>query len=81
MTKESTRLERSSLSGAVLSPLGLQYWGIEHTKAGLNVLGNAGRHIPYADLAGPAAVTKALGFTSIALTLKDCEFAFLIFFL
>lgn len=55
----------------VLRPLGHPYWGAEQTDTGITFLGRAERQVPFSELAGPATLTKTLGFSAVTFPLND----------
>ncbi len=64
------RLQRSTLNGVILKPLGLSYWGIEQTDDGFTLRGGKVQQVAFSELAGPAKIGKAVGFTAIVLPTK-----------
>ena len=65
------KIQRSRLTGALLRPFGLRYWGVEQTDFGITFHGRARRHIPFSEMVAPAKVTRSFGFSTVALPLKD----------
>ena len=61
---------RGSLSGLFLSLFGHRYQGIEITDSGLTLLARTSKDVPFTELAGPALVTKTLGFSAVALPIN-----------
>ena len=66
-----SKLRRSSLSGALLRPLGYSSWGVEQIETGIGFLGRARRQVPFSDWAGPAKMFRTLGFSGISVPLAD----------
>ncbi|WP_299376610.1 UvrD-helicase domain-containing protein [uncultured Kiloniella sp.] len=71
--KSPMRLQRSSLNGVFLRPFGLTFLGIEQTASGLKLLGGQQEFIDFSDLSGPITVGKIIGFSLIALPVKNGE--------
>ena len=63
-------LQRGTLNGAVLRPLGLSYSGIEQTKFGFQLIGKPKTAVRFSDLSAPVRVEKILGFIAIVLPTK-----------
>lgn len=64
------QLKRRAWRGAFLRCLGHASWAAEQTPAGINFFG--GHHqAPFSSWAGPAQITRTLGFTTIEIPLTD----------
>lgn len=70
VSRSHPQLQRSTLNGAVLRPLGLTFWGIEHAASGLKLLGKKPRYVEFSELSGSATVKKVFGFSTITLPIK-----------
>lgn len=64
-------LKRSSLSGALLRPLGLSSWGAQQTETGISFLGGTRDQVRFSDWAGPVELVSTLGFPTLAVPLTD----------
>ena len=59
------------MAGVVLRPLGHRYWGAAQTDSGLTLLGGSKNAVLFSEMAGPATLTKTLGFSALTFPLKD----------
>jgi len=64
------RLQRSVWSGALLRPLGYDFWGIERVTSGFDLLGGTRLHVDFSELSGPVEIKKAFGFSTISVPIK-----------
>lgn len=71
--KNMQRLQRSTLNGAVLKPLGFAFWGIEQTEDGIKLLGGQTRNVPFPELSAPLKIGRAVGFSAIVVPTKSGE--------
>ena len=64
------KVERGTLAGLLLGPLGFRHRGIACSDAGLTVLSRTPRSVPYPEISAPLRLIRALGFHALAVSLR-----------